>query len=101
VNAGALLTLFAVGAGSIALWVDNRFPRLAPHKIRVALVHVLIAFGAGQLVVPLGMHVLLGMPGMLATLIALFGVAFPALVYAFLTAVWVIRIVAQATRGLA
>ena len=95
---GALLVVYAIGAAAIALWTDTRFARLAPDTIRTALIHVGAAMVVGQLVVPLGIHVLVGLNSAIATLAALFLVAFPALIYSFLSAVWVIKILAGAVR---
>jgi hypothetical protein len=100
-SAAQLLVAYAVGAAAVAFWFDARFPELGPATIRRALVHVLVALAVGQLIVPLGLHALLGVGGPVATLVALFVVAFPALAYAFLTAFWVIKIVAGSARGYA
>ena len=95
---GTLLLLYAIGAAAIALWTDTRFGQLAPESIRTALIHVGAAMAVGQLIVPLGIHLLVGLGSPAATLAALFLVGFPALVYSFLAAVWVIKILAGVVR---
>jgi hypothetical protein len=46
----------------------------------------------GQLAVPLLMKVLLAGDSPVLTLVAIFGVAFPALVYCLLASIWMIRV---------
>jgi len=45
----------------------------------------------GQLAVPVLMKVLLAGESPLLTLVAIFGIAFPALVYCLLSSIWMIR----------
>jgi hypothetical protein len=96
VSTPVLLGAFAVGAGLLALWVDVRFPNLTP-GFRAAIVHVGIAIVIGQLVVPAvgGVTTSAGKAGVV---FLLFMVALPALVYCFLTSVWVIKNVQGAMR---
>jgi heme O synthase-like polyprenyltransferase len=94
-----MVLLFAVGAGAIAVWIDARFPRLAPEEMRRALIHVGISIVVAQLLVPIGMRLLLGVETHVATLFAIFGVAFPAIVYALLSGVWVIKLTTGALRS--
>ncbi len=95
---GSLLVVYAIGAAAIALWIDARFARLSPETIRGTVIHVGVAMAVGQLVVPLGIHVLVAVGSPVATFAALFLVAFPALVYSFLAAVWVIKVLAGVVR---
>jgi hypothetical protein len=87
-----VVLLIGVGAGAIALWIDARFPRLAPDEMRTALIHVGVSIVVAQLIVPIGMKVLLSLETVPATLLAVFGVAFPAVVYALLAGLWVIKL---------
>jgi hypothetical protein len=87
-----IVLMIGVGAGAIAVWIDVRFPRLAPDEMRRALIHVGISIVVAQLLVPIGMHLLLSVEQVPATLVAIFGVAFPAIVYALLAGLWVIKL---------
>jgi hypothetical protein len=84
-----LLVAFAVGAGLLALWIDVRFPALAP-ELRVAVMHVGVTIVLGQLLVPL-----LGKAnftkGPAGVMMLLFLIALPALIYCFLTSVWLLK----------
>jgi hypothetical protein len=91
-----LLGAFAGGAGLLALWIDVRFPSLAP-GFRVVVIHVGVAIVIAQLIVPF-----LGNMGPLESrvgvMLMLFAIALPALTYCFLTSVWVIKFAQGAMR---
>lgn len=93
---GVFLVGFAVGAGLIALWIDVRFPGLAP-DFRRTLLHVGISIVLAQLIVPiLGSATPAGnVPGLM---LLLFCIVLPTLVYCFLASVWVIKVVQGAMR---
>jgi hypothetical protein len=89
---------FLVGAVVIALWIDVRFPRLAPSSIGVTVLHVGGTIVGAQLLTPLATHLLVG--SAFLTLVSTFAVGFPALVYTLLVAIWIIRILRGVARGL-
>jgi hypothetical protein len=91
VNAGVVVVLICLGAAAIALWVDVRFPGIAPRAVRSIVIHAALAIVAGKLLAPAGMSFLLEAESSVLNLVAIFGVAFPALMYAFLVAVWTIK----------
>jgi hypothetical protein len=96
-SAAGLLLCFTVGAALLALWCDERFPRLAPPSLKRRIVHMGAAIVAAQFLAPTAMRLLGSSTPMLLTgLVALF---LPALVYAFLTSVWVLRELASALPG--
>jgi hypothetical protein len=85
-TAAAFLVTLVAGAAVLALWVDNRFPNLAPSGItrRVAAsVHAACVVGA----VPLE-----------PTVASLVGIFVPALCFAFLTSLWLLRLLADMRR---
>jgi hypothetical protein len=93
-STGLLLLCIGVGAGAIALWVYVRIGsgRLAPADMRAALIHVGISLVLGWLAVPPLMNVFLAVESAPVTLFAVFGIAFPALVYCLLASIWVISV---------
>ena len=80
--------LFLLGASAVALWVDVRFPEIAPADLRRALLRTLIAVGLGQFLFPPAWAAALASS---PVLVALFSVAFPCLTLVLLTAFWSIR----------
>lgn len=94
----AFAIFFLVGSAVIALWLDFRFPRLGPETVKAVLIHVGLTLVAAQLLFPFAFHAL-GASRTL-TLVAVFGVALPILTYSLLVAVWVLKLVANASRGL-
>ena len=80
---GLLLIALVVGAGALALWFDVRFPRLAPP----GLVSRLVSAAAAT--------VALGALPVSATVFSLVGVFVPGLAVMFLTAIWLLRLVAE------
>lgn len=99
-STGFLLLCVALGAGAIALWIQVRIGsgRLAPDNLRAALMHVGASIVVGQLAVPILMKILLAGDSPVLTLVAIFGVAFPALVYCLLASIWMIRMLQGSLR---
>lgn len=81
----------AVGAGLIAMWAHVRFPGLAPAKIGKTLLNAVAAFGLLQLTPGLG-------GSTAATFALVFLFVLPALVYALLCTLWMLKH-AQAALG--
>jgi hypothetical protein len=93
VSSELLLLFVLVGAGMLALWINARFPNLLPERRGVLLVH-LVASLAGLQAAPALMRLVPGVETVaLPATAALLGLFLPALVYAFLSALWVIRTV--------
>ena len=92
-----LIAALAIGAALLALWCFVRWPRLAPATARGAVLHAILAFGAMQLAATgLGVAAETSLNGAVLALIAL---VVPALTYAFLAALWMLRLFAGAPRG--
>ena len=88
-SSNGLVVLMAIGAFSIALWIDYRLPSLAPKTLIGALAHLFAAMATGNFVVP----VVIGAAGddPAKVFLGVFGVGFPVLVYLFLAGVWLIK----------
>lgn len=99
-SVGMFLVLFAVVAGVLAIWVDYRFPALAPETLGGAFIHVGASLVGTHLLVRFGMGVLLADASETVTFAAVFGVALPALAYAFLAGFWILKIMHRTMRGL-
>jgi hypothetical protein len=75
----------------IALWLDARFPKIAPKDMRQALMHVGLSIVVAQLAVPLLVKTIAAAGSPVGVLFALFLIAFPALTYCLLASVWIIK----------
>jgi len=97
VSALALVTTIAVGAALLAVWCLVRWPELAPRTFGRALLHGIVAFS----VLPLSAIVFGFAAGRSRELAAIALITFvvPALSYAFLAALWVMRLFAEAFKG--
>jgi hypothetical protein len=88
---GTFLIVLTGGAGLLAMWLHARFPSLAPERIGRAVAHAAAAF------------VLLQAASSLGTSLTAFGtvllLVLPALVYALLCTIWILR-AAQVALGL-
>ncbi len=87
---GTFALVLTAGAALLALWIDTRLPKLAPASMLRVFLHV----GAAMLT----LHLIPGAHSTAMIYVAVFGVALPALVYSFLTAIWFIRL-AQSALG--
>ena len=82
----------AAGAGLLAVWIHARFPGLAPERMGKTVIHTGIAFVLLKLTPGLGETVVAKFAGV-------FLVVLPALTYALLCAIWMLRH-AQSAMGL-
>jgi hypothetical protein len=86
-----LVLVLALGAALLALWIDVRFPRLAPQDFRTAALHVLAALLTVQLLLASGAtH--WGSASPAAMVASMMTVSLPALTYEFLAALWLIKL---------
>jgi hypothetical protein len=98
VSATAIVCLVVCGAAVTAAWIHVRFPGLAPESLAARALHL------GAAVMCLGLApAAMGLvpdarvePG--AATLALLSVFYPALVYTFVSAIWVARTVQQSLR---
>ena len=80
---GTFVLAFAGGAGLLAVWIHARFPGLAPERLGRTLLHAAVAFTLLQLGP--------GLAGSAALIAGLFLVVLPALVYALLSTIWMLK----------
>ncbi len=92
-----LVLAIATGAGVIAFWIDARWGGLAPQRPGLRLVHVVIAIFVAQYVAPAVMSAILPSGRSVALeMTALFAIFLPALVYVFLSGIWLLRLLHRA-----
>jgi hypothetical protein len=86
------LMVLTLGAGVIALWINFRFPKLAPGELKIAVIHVGAAILAGQVLLPGLNQAVPDLTPVARALVITFVLGLPVLVYALLASIWVIRI---------
>jgi hypothetical protein len=87
---------FLLGAAAVALWVDARFPALAPADLRRALGRTALAIVASRVLFPPAWEAALARG---SVLVALFAIALPCLTCVLLSTIWSIRRLQAAMRG--
>ena len=97
-NPGLLTGLIGVGAGAIALWIDVRFPRLAPDDMAKLLLHVAMSIALGYALSP-ALQALFAYQDPRLTLLGIFGLGFPSIVYCLLAGIWMIKHAQRAFSG--
>jgi hypothetical protein len=98
VNAGLVTVAIGLGAGAIALWIDVRFPRLAPEDLAKALLHVAVSIAVGYATGP-AVEAFSASSDPRIVLLGVFAVGFPAIVYCLLAAIWVIKLLQRMMSG--
>ncbi|HEX4930428.1 MAG TPA: hypothetical protein VFV62_06925 [Gaiellaceae bacterium] len=83
------LVALAVGAALLAVWIHARFPGIAPERMGKTMLHTGIAFAFLRLIPGHG-------ESTTAVLISVFVFVLPALVYALLCSIWMLRLVQTA-----
>jgi len=97
-NAGIVTGLIGLGAGAIALWIDVRFPQLAPQEMAKAVLHAAASLAVGYATSP-AIQALVAYEDQRLTLLAIFGLAFPSILYCLLAGIWVIRLAQRSLSG--
>ena len=90
VNAGIVVGLIGVGAGAIALWIDVRFPRLAPQEMAKVILHIALSVAVAYATSP-AMKMVTASDDPRAVLLGIFAIGFPSIVYCLLAGIWLIR----------
>jgi hypothetical protein len=98
VNAGLVTVLIGLGAGAIALWIDVRFPGIAPQEIAKAVLHVVASIAAVYATAP-AMQTLLASDDTRVILLGAFGVGFPSIVYCLLAGLWLFKLAQRMMSG--
>ena len=89
------LTL-VLAAFVLATWCDARFETLRPSTLQWRIAHVFVATVCLQLGVMTGAALVPDGAGLDRQLLAVFGVLLPVFLYVFLSALWLVRTLAEA-----
>lgn len=80
----------------LAIWADARWEAQRPSKLGWRIAHFAAAFAALQLAAILGAVIVPDEPALGPQLTAAFALVLPALVYTFVTGLWLLRTLAEA-----
>jgi uncharacterized membrane protein YeaQ/YmgE (transglycosylase-associated protein family) len=92
-----LVLVFTVGAALLAGWIHCRLPERAPETAKPVFAHVLAGL-LGTVLVPVLMALLETQDSPIRAMAALFLLFLPALVYCFLSWIWLLGLVQQHRR---
>ena len=84
-SSSAFVVVLSIGSALLALWVHVRFPKLAPEHVGKTLLHTGLAFALLRLSTP-GM-----VESPVVAVIAIALLVIPALSYALLCSIWMLR----------
>jgi hypothetical protein len=87
---------FLFGTAAVALWVDARFPHLAPSDLRRALIRTGIALVGSQALFVPAFNVAVAHD---EVLLGIFAMAFPCLGLVLLSTIWSIRLLQASLRS--
>lgn len=97
-NTQSFVLALATGCALLALWVEVRFPTLAPGGLGRVFLNIVAAVLcmhlAGAMVVAAAEHSALPL-----RFAAVFVLALPALTYVFLSSIWVLRLMGSSMSG--
>ena len=95
-TAHTFVLALVVGAAALAFWLGARFPALGPKTLRSGVLHLLCGFACVR-AIPGLTNALIALSPTAARLIAPFVIALPLFTYAFLTGLWVTRLIHRST----
>jgi hypothetical protein len=98
VNAGLVVVLIGLGAGAIALWIDVRFPRLAPQELGKAVLHIVASVAVVYASSPI-MQMVTASDDPRIVLLGVFTIGFPSVVYCLLAGIWLIKVAQRMLSG--
>jgi hypothetical protein len=87
------------GAAAIAAWITVRFPQISARRVRAILIHAAVVTLLAQLL-RFGITPPVSDSPAVQLIAGIFTVVLPVLVYTFLIAIWLLRIVQDAINGM-
>jgi hypothetical protein len=95
----SFVVVLVFASAVLACWVGARFPALGPHRFAYGVLHLFCGLAAVR-AIPGLTNVVLGMSAEVAKYLVPFGVALPLFTYAFLTGLWLLRLIHRSASGL-
>jgi hypothetical protein len=95
----AFVVVFVAASAALAWWVDERLQSRAPADLRRCMTHVAVALLVNSVGAPALGGWMIGAGAPDARLIAIMAIVLPALTYAFLAFLWVLRVARRQLPG--
>ena len=95
----SFVVVLVVASAVLAFWVGARFPGLGPHRLAYAVLNLFCGLAAIQ-AIPGLTNAVLAMSADVARYLVPFGLALPLFTYAFLTGLWLLRLIHRSATGL-
>jgi hypothetical protein len=95
----SFVVVLVFSSALLAFWVGARFPALGPHSLAYAVINLFAGLAAIR-AIPGLTNAVLGMSAEVAKYLVPFGVALPLFTYAFLTGLWLLRLIHRSASGL-
>ena len=95
----SFVVVLVFASALLAFWVGARFPEFGPQRLAFAVLNLFCGLAAVR-AIPGLTDAALGMSADVARYLVPFGVALPLFTYAFLTGLWVLRLIHRTASGL-
>jgi hypothetical protein len=97
-NGNVYVLVILLGAFALALWVDARWPQLAPQDLGTAVLHVCASILVSRLLVSAALTVGQATPGMLLLMVV--ALIVPTVGYCLIAGIWLVKFALRGMSGL-
>jgi hypothetical protein len=94
----SFVVVLVLASALLAFWVGARFPSFGPHTLAFGVLHLFCGFAAIRAIAGLT-NAVLAMSAETARYLVPFGIALPLFTYAFLTGLWLTRLIHRSVSG--
>jgi hypothetical protein len=98
VSAHSFVLTLVLASALLAFWLAARFPNAGPARLETGVLHLFCGFAAVR-AIPALTDVVTAAAGELARILVPFGIGLPLFTYAFLTGLWLLRLIERSLRG--
>ncbi|MFL5969351.1 MAG: hypothetical protein ACJ74L_07135 [Gaiellaceae bacterium] len=98
-NAHSFVVVLVIASAVLAFWLGARFPDLGPTTLAWSVLHLFLGVAAIH-AIPGLTDVVVAVSRQAARFVVPFGIGLPLFTYAFLTGLWVLRLIHRSTSGL-
>jgi hypothetical protein len=98
VSAHSFVLTLVLASALLAFWVAARFPNAGPARLETGILHLFCGFAAVR-AIPGLTDAVTATVGDLARILAPFGIGLPLFTYAFLTGLWLLRLIQRSLHG--